>query len=232
MFLENGDAFSLPTSQLVRIGELIHEHLPNVRVISGYASVRNFVDKTDEDLRALRDLGFREFNVGLESGLDDVLGFLNKGYDLETARTQLLRLREAGIPFTLNIINAAAGPARLHEHAAANAKIVNEVQPALLFVTPLHVDKGSALERIVDDGGFKECTLGQYLDEQIEMLEQLELENCLYFGVHISNPVKTMGWLPRDKQQLLDELRAGRDRFSPQQLDSHPAKGLEGRMVL
>ena len=136
------------------------------------------------------------------------------------------------MPFTLNIINAAAGPARLHEHAAANARIVNEAQPALLFVTPLHVDRGSDLEAIVDADGFEECTLGQYLDEQIEMTEQLELENCLYFGVHISNPVKTMGWLPRDKQLVLDELRAGRDRFSPEQLASHPVKGLEGRMIL
>lgn len=39
VFLENGDALSLPTEKLLEIGEAIHTNLPQVKTITGYASV-------------------------------------------------------------------------------------------------------------------------------------------------------------------------------------------------
>lgn len=232
VFLENGDAFALSAEKLEEIAELIHRYLPMVSTITGYARIGNISGKSDAELAWLAALGFDEWNIGLESGLDDVLSFMNKGFTVDEAREQLLRLRKAGISFSLNIINAAAGPAHIHEHAAANAAIVNETQPYLLFVSPLHVDPGSELERIAERGEFPECTLGQYLDEEIEFLEGLQMEDCTFFGLHVSNPVPVLGYLPREKEKLLADLRAGKAKIPRRVLDSHPAKGAEGRLYL
>ena len=231
VFLENGDAFCLPAHHLLEVADKIHHALPNVRDITGYARIQNIASKTDDELKALAQAGFRGWNVGLESGLDDVLSFMNKGYDVAEARKQLLRLRNAGLAFSVNIIIAAAGPDRMEEHAAANATIVNDVQPYRVFVSPLHVDPGTPLEGMLARGEFVESTLGQYIDEEMMFLRQLQMDDCIFFGTHISNPVGVAGRLPSDKQALLDALQEGKDDFPRQMLDSHPTKGSEGLII-
>lgn len=231
VFLLNGDAFCLPAEQLLTIARKIREGLPNVTEITGYARVQNIATKTDDELYRLAQAGFKGWNIGLESGLDDVLDFMNKGYNVSTAREQLLRLREAGLPFSVNIINAAAGPDRMQEHAAANAALVNEVQPYLVFVSPLHVDQGTPLEGMLERGEFVESTFGQYIDEEIAFLQGLEMEDCVFFGTHVSNPVGVGGMLPRDKQALLDALEEGKAEFPAHILNAHPRKGAEGMIT-
>lgn len=231
VFLVNGDAFCLSYDRLMEIGELVHRYLPRVKTIGGYASIGNMLAKSEQELRDLAQAGFADFNIGLESGLDDVLAYMNKGYTLAEAREALARLNAAEMPFNLNIITAAAGRGRCAEHAAANAAIVNEADPTLVFVSPLHVDPGARLEQLVAEGDFQECTLGDYITEEIEFLKQLEVHDCVFFGLHISNPVRVSGVLPRDKDFLVRELELGLGRFPQWQLDSVPAKGAEGRMV-
>ena len=230
VFLVNGDAMCLPTGRLLRIADLIHAYLPKVSLITGYARIPNIAAKTDEELRSLAQAGFGELNIGLESALDDVLAFMNKGFTVEDARRQFARLNEAGLTFSVNIMDAVAGPDRIIEHAKANAALVNEAQPCLIFISPLHVDPGSELERIVNAGGFEECTLGQYIQEEIAFLKDLELRDCVFFGMHVSNPVPVQGWLPRDKQALVNALCDGVGRLPQSVLDSHPSKGAEGSL--
>jgi len=230
VFLVNGDAFCLPADALLNIAEMIHEALPNVRSIGCYARIPNVTSKTDAELAALAAAGYDNINIGVESGLDDVLAFMNKGFTVEEARLQFARLHAAGLPFNVNIINAAAGPQRIAEHAAANASLVNEAQPTLIFVSPLHVDPGTPLVGLIERGEFEECTLGQYLEEEIAFLEELELDDCVFFGAHVSNPIPVNGLLPRDKDELLTVLRDGMARIPRAQLDAHPSKGAEGSL--
>ena len=230
VFLVNGDAFCLSADELATIADMIHEALPYVESIGCYARIPNVAAKTDDELRMLASMGYSDINIGVESGLDDVLAFMNKGYDVATAREQFARLHAAELPFNINIINAAAGPKRIAEHAAANAALTNEAQPTLIFVSPLHVDPGTPLERLLQKNRFEECTLGQYLEEEIAYLEGLELDDCVFFGLHVSNPVPVQGLLPRDKDTLLRALREGMADIPADVLASHPSKGSEGRL--
>lgn len=231
VFLANGDAFCLPAADLLHIAELVHTYLPKVQSIGGYASVRNVSGKTDAELAALADAGFADFNFGIESAFDDVLEHMNKGFTVEQARFELGRLRAAGMPFNMNIINAAAGPARILEHAQSNAAFVNETRPSLVFVSPLHIDPGTPLADEFEQGLFEECTLGQYLEEEIELLRNLELEDCIFYGLHMSNPVPVAGRLPRDKAEMLETLEEGLASLPQTVRDSHPLKGREGRII-
>ena len=231
VFLANGDAFCLDYERLMEIAELVHRYLPRVKTIGGYASINNVLAKSEQQLRGLAQAGFADFNIGLESGLDDVVSYMNKGYTLDQAREALARLNAAGMPFNLNIITAAAGRGRCQEHAAANAAIVNEANPTLIFVSPLHVDPGARLEQLVAEGDFVECTLGDYIVEEIEFVKRLDVDDCVFFGLHVSNPVRVAGMLPHDRDYLVHELELGYARFPQWQLESVPAKGSEGRMI-
>lgn len=232
VFLANGDAFTLPAEHLAQVAELIHHYLPNVETIGGYGSINNIKSKTDEDLRHLAALGFADFNIGLESGLDSVLAYMNKGYTLAQAAEQLARLSATGMPFNLNIINAAAGPDAIEEHAQANAAIVNKAQPTLVFVSPLHADLGTPLTHDIETGKFTECTLREYIEEETAFLEGLELRDCTFYGMHVSNPIPVLGHLPEDKDKLIRGLKMGMAEIPDYILDSHPKKGAEGRLFI
>ena len=97
VFLENGDPFCLSADRLAEITEKIHEYLPMVETIAMYASIKNIQGKTDEELKLLHTLGINELNIGVESGLDDALAMMNKGYTAAQAVNELLRLKDAGI---------------------------------------------------------------------------------------------------------------------------------------
>ena len=138
VFMDGGDAFVLPAGRLLEIAELIHRYLPKVKLIASYASVKNIMTKTDDELRALAQAGIGEINIGVESGLDDVLSFMNKGFTVSDAKRQLLRLHGANMPFSMNIIGGAAGAERIHENALASAELCNEVKPGFYIISIYH----------------------------------------------------------------------------------------------
>lgn len=209
VFLESGDAFVLPAKRLLEIAELIHQYLPKVEVIASYASVKNIMSKTDAELVALAEAGIGEINIGMESGLDDVLSFMGKGFTVAQAKEQLLRLREVDMSFSINIIGGSAGPQLLQENALASAAFCNEVQPGLIYFGPLQMDKESRLALVAENGKFRKSNLGEFITEEIEFLSHLKLDDCTYFAAHMLNPVQLMGYLPDDKERMLGELRDG-----------------------
>ena len=231
VFLVAGDAFSRSADDLLAVAGLVHAGLPRVSSIGSYARVTSVATKTDAELRRLADAGLADINIGVESALDDVLALMNKGYDADEAARQLRRLDEAGITYNLNIIIGAAGPARLREHARANAALVRAAHPTLVCVSPLHVDPAPPLERMVADGAFRECTVGQYIEEERAFLSDLRVEDCVFFGAHVSNPVPVVGMLGKDREALLAALDEGRRSLDPALLSSRPSKGAEGRIL-
>jgi radical SAM superfamily enzyme YgiQ (UPF0313 family) len=232
VFLTGADPFVLSADKLAAIAEKINAAFPEVETIAMYASVKNILGKTDEELRHLRALKINELNIGVESGLDEVLRHLNKGFTLDEARTQLGRLRAAGIDYSANIILGAAGTDKWKENAAASAKLMNETKPYLIFLATLHVDAGSPLYDELKAGTFVENTLGQNLQEEAEFLQGLELDGTAFFGLHTSNVIPVAGTLPEDKQELLGLLEKGMAKIPARILDSRPEKGYEGMAIL
>ena len=230
VFLEHGDAFALSAERLIRIAELIHTYLPRVEMIAMYASIKNIASKSDDDLERLREAGIGDLNVGVESGLDEALRWMNKGYTAAQARHELLRLKRAGIPWGANVILGAAGPALRSENAIATAELLSATQPNLIFTGTLHADPGCPLYEAIKSGAFAESSFGEYFDEEETLIERLELDDCVFFGLHPSNVVTMEGRLPQDKDRLLAELRDERD-YLRGRLDRRPVRASEGAII-
>ena len=231
VFLESGDPFALSANKLEAIALKIHEYLPYVQTIAMYASINNIRGKTDAELVRLRELGINELNIGIESGLDEALTLMNKGYDSKEALYELGRLRAAGMDYGANVIFGGAGPGRLKENAAATAEILNKTTPYLIFTGTIHADPGCPLYDDIQSGRFIEPTIGEHIDEEELFLQMLELDNCLYFGLHPSNVVRMQGWLPRDKEAMLYEVRQTRTRLA-RRLDERPVRYGEGAIFI
>ena len=69
------------------------------------------------------DAGFATPYIGVESGDDELLKMVNKGYDTATARKQREKLTEAGMPFIANFLNGLGGAGYGIAHARKTAEI-------------------------------------------------------------------------------------------------------------
>jgi len=231
VFLENGDPFALSADRLAEIAEAVHEFLPAVETIAMYASINNIRSKTDEELVRLRNLGINELNIGVESGLDEALVLMNKGYDSKEALYELGRLRAAGMDYGANVIFGGAGAGKTRENAIATAELINKTSPYLIFTGTIHADPGCPLYDDMQTGRFPEPTFGEHIDEEELFLQELDVENCLYFGLHPSNVVRMQGWLSRDKQAMLEEVKNTRQRLQIR-LNDVPVRYGEGAILL
>lgn len=230
VFLEHGDAFVLSSDRLLAIAEAVHRKLAKVETIAMYASIQNIRTKTDAELRELRASGIHGLDIGVESGLDAALTYMNKGHTAKEAREQLLRLTEAGMDYSFNAILGCGGAELWRENADATADLINAVQPHLLFIGSLHAEPGCRLYQDMKDGVFHECTIGQLLDEQERLIRRLDLNNTYYFGSHPSNLVPMQGRLPQQKQDMIDVIRETREALRTQ-LDMFPLRGGEGAVL-
>ena len=230
VFLEHGDAFVLSADRLLKIADAIHRKLPRVETIAMYASIQNIKAKTDEELRQLRAAGIHGLDIGVESGLDDALTYMNKGQTSAEAREQLLRLTEAGVDYSFNAILGCGGAELWKENADATADLINAVQPNLLFIGSLHAEPGCRLYQDMKNGTFRECTIGQLLDEQERLIRRLDLNDTYYFGSHPSNLVPMQGRLPEQKQDRIEAVQETREHRRAQ-LDEFPARGGEGSIL-
>ena len=230
VFLEHGDAFVLSAERLLRIADAVHQKLPKVEAIAMYASIQNIKTKTDEELRQLRDAGIHGLDIGVESGLDAALTYMNKGHTAAEAREQLLRLAEAGMDYSFNAILGCGGAELWQENADATADLINAVQPHLLFIGSLHAQPGCRLYQDKRSGAFKECTIGQLLDEQERLIRRLNLKDTYYFGSHPSNLVPMQGRLPDQKQDMIEAVQETREQLRAH-LDEFPVRGGEGSIL-
>ena len=230
VFLEHGDAFVLPADRLMQIADAIHRKLSKVETIAMYASIQNIKHKTDIELRRLRDCGINGLDVGVESGLNAALQYMNKGHTAEEAREQLLRLTKAGIDYSFNAILGCGGAELWRENADATADLINAVQPHLLFIGTLHAQPGCLLYEDMKSGTFRECTCGQLLDEQERLIERLDLKDTYYFGSHPSNLVPMQGKMPKYKQNMIEAVKEMREQLR-YHLDEYPVRGGEGSIL-
>lgn len=229
-FLEHGDAFVLSADRLMEIAEAIRKRMPKVKTVAMYASIQNIKHKTDAELRRLCDCGISGLDIGVESGLDAALSYMNKGHTAEEAKEQLLRLTKAGIDYSFNAILGCGGADLWCENAEATAELINAVQPHLLFIGSLHAQPGCRLYDDMRTGAFKECTIGQLLDEQELLISRLDLKDTIYFGSHPSNLVPMQARLPKHKEEMLEAVRETREHFRSH-LDEYPMRGGEGSIL-
>jgi radical SAM superfamily enzyme YgiQ (UPF0313 family) len=212
IFLADGDAMTLSVRRLRSILEAIRRHLPGVRRVSSYCLPRNLRHKTPDELAGLRELGLSLFYVGCESGDDLVLERVGKGETYDSSLAALRKIKAAGSRSSIMILNGMGGRRYSERHAVNSARLMNAAQPeylATLVVSfPLGTDRyqrgfGGEFEMLDQAGLFREMQV---------LLETLELENTVFRSDHASNYLVLKGTLNRDRDRLLDQVRAAIER--------------------
>ena len=206
VFLLNGDAFALSYGKLKSIALKIREYLPDCRIISMYASIANIRNKTVEQLRDLRSLGITKLTIGVESGDDEVLAKMNKGYASKDTIEQCGKLDAAEMTYNFIYLLALAGNGGGEKNALESARVFNQVNPTHIGATSLTLRPGSELYAEAAAGRFREAGEMERACELLTLIENLRID-VFFAANHVSNNVVVKGHLPGDRERMAAMVR-------------------------
>ncbi len=227
IFLVNGDAFVLSANRLKKIAEMVNDYFPECKTITMYASIQNIQSKSDEDLKELKACGINDLWVGVESGWNQVVLDIKKGYTVKEAKTELARLNAAGINHMAGLMLGVAGKDKGLENAKLTAAFLNETKPKLIWAGTLGLFEGTPMANDAKKGLFLSASEIEILEEEKELIRSINLNNIPFYGVHPTNTLPVIGALPKDKQKMIDKIDLGINELGEERLsDSFQRKSL------
>lgn len=220
VFLLGENPLSLPFYMLSGIFDIVANRLPTVSQISMYARFDDVLNKSDEELEWLADNGLVELHIGLESGCQDVLDFMDKGIDLQQAAVVCDKLRTLGIDYSFTMITGLGGKELSTRHASESAEFLNRVQPKHVWITGLLLWPNTPLFHIEREGGFEQLTFRERAEEVRAMVSGMELTDCEFVDSTVMGEYTVKGHFPDQKQEILaafDKILAesGGDEIPP-----------------
>ena len=119
VFLADGDALMRKTDELLEILAMVYSLFPECQRVTCYASPRSLQVKTEEELRRLRESGLKMVYMGLESGCDAVLEWMQKGHTAAAIVAAGQKARRAGLALSVTAISGLGSRELLGNAAGA-----------------------------------------------------------------------------------------------------------------
>lgn len=206
VYLTGANPFVLSFDKLKAIALKVKEYLPNTKSIGCFSRVTDFKNKTDEQLKELRELGYDGLNIGVESGYEPILKFMRKGYGSSEIVEQCKRLDSVGISYNFFYLTGLAGDGKGIESALASAEVFNQLRPRILIVTALTIFPEADLYQDIQSGDYKVAGEFEKLHELKTLYQNLNIE-IIIMADTISNVAPMRGVLPRDKDRMVSHLQ-------------------------
>ncbi len=204
-FLVGANPFVLKASRLLEIAALIHQYFPSSKTIGCFSRVTDITLKTDEELVQLKNAGFDGLTIGIETGDDEALEFMHKGYVSQDILTQCQRLDNVGISYNFFYLTGVSGAGRGELGAKATAEICNQLHPQIVGASMLTIYPNSELYQEIQSGNWKE---EQEIEKYMELKTLVESLNIpVWFAAGgASNAIPIQGTLPRDTKKVIAVL--------------------------
>ena len=205
VFLTGANPFVLSYDKLVAIAELIYKYLPLVKSIGSFARITDVAPKSDKELAKLRALGYDGLTIGIETGDNEALRFMNKGYTSTDIIEQCQRLDAADIHYSFFYLVSISGAGRGETGAKLMADICNQMHPTLIGANMLTIYPNSELFVEIQRGNWQEEGELEKYKEVRTLIENLQIPT-VFAAMGASNAFQFYGQLPKDKEKLLSFL--------------------------
>lgn len=201
VFLADGDALVYPYDDLCAILDALTNTFSGLTRIASYASPNSLTTKSPEQLTVLRAKRLKILYFGLESGDDETLLAVNKGFDSARMAELALLAREAGMKLSVTAILGLAGRERSLQHARATAEWVNRVSPEYFsLLTMFHRHNDDFVRSL------RQCTRRELMLEAREMMVNLHPAKTILRSNHVSNFLNLAGSYPKDRDRLIADV--------------------------
>lgn len=206
VFVADGDALVMDLPTWTAVLGACRAAFPRLRRVSAYATARNLLEKTPEELRTLRELGLSLLYIGPESGDDQVLKRIAKGATAKEHVEAARKAHEAGMKLSAIFLLGAGGAERSEEHARASAKLASEMDPRFVSLLTLTVIPGTPLGRQEERGEFAVPEVPALLKELRTFIAEASPTDAIFRTNHASNWLPLSGRLPRDRDAMLEAI--------------------------
>lgn len=208
IFLADGDALIVRTETLLAILGEIRRLFPECERVTSYASAKDLLLKTPEELKLLNEAGLDMIYLGLESGSEKVLRDIDKGVTVEQTVEGALKAKAAGIKLSVTEITGIAGAEGMEEHAVLSAKALSRMNPEYIGLMTLTLRRGTRLTKDWEEGRFTRLNPRQIVEEMRILVANLDSEDSVLRSNHISNYVNLKGTMNKDRDAMLAQLDA------------------------
>jgi hypothetical protein len=202
-FLQDANTLIMPTPDLVEVIKFLKKTLPSITRITSYGRSKTAAKKKLEELKALHEAGLDRLHIGLESGYDPLLAYMDKGVTAADHIAGGKKVVASGISLSEYVLLGLGGQKMWREHATETARVLNEINANFIRVRTLTIKEGMPLYNEVKEGKFMRSS-----DEEIVTEERLLIANlnCRseFVSDHVTNLLQEIGGqLPDDKDKML-----------------------------
>jgi len=202
-FLQDANTLIMRTPDLVKVIAFLKQAFPELNRVTSYSRSKTAAKKSAEELKELRDTGLSRLHIGLESGSDLVLSYIQKGVTAADHIEGGKRVKEANISLCEYVMPGLGGRKTSTEHSTETAKVLNEIDPDYIRLRSLHVRQNMPLWEKLKDGDFELQTEDEVVEEIGKLIENLEVTSQL-ISDHILNLLPEIeGVFPAAKPKCL-----------------------------
>ena len=205
IFFPDGNTILMKTDQLLDILYYAQEMFPHLKRMTVYGSAKFMKLKKLKEFRLLREAGLTRIHSGMESGDDEVLRRIKKGFTSSEMIEEGLKVREAGIELSEYILIGIGGRERTQEHALESARVLNAFTPDFVRLRTYMPWEGTPLYEDYQQGRFQLLSPYEALRETRLLIANLEGPFEL-LSDHVSNFAPINGNIPNDKPEMLETI--------------------------
>jgi radical SAM superfamily enzyme YgiQ (UPF0313 family) len=205
VFIQDANSLVMKTGAFFEALVYLKEQFPSIERVTSYARSRTIAKRlTVNDLVKIREAGLTRLHVGLETGSDFLLKYMNKGVTKEEHMECGRKVKESGIELSEYVVLGLGGKKWWKEHATETADVLNKINPDFIRFRTLKVLRDMQLYQKVESGDFVILHEEEILVEEKYLIERLEGITSTIKSDHILNLLEEVdGKLPEDKERIL-----------------------------
>ena len=217
VFLVGANPFVLSSEKLLHIAYMAKQYLNRLKTIGCFARITDITPKSIEELKQLSICGYNVITIVVETGDDEALTFMHKGYTSADILEQCRKLDEAGIEYNFFYLTGICGKGKSEQGVENTLKVFNELNPKIIGASMLTIYPASELYTEIQNGNWVEESETEKYNELKMLINGLTIKTH-FAALGASNAVQLHGNLPSDKTELVTIIDEVINRFGEKEL--------------
>jgi radical SAM superfamily enzyme YgiQ (UPF0313 family) len=203
-FLQDSNTLIMRTPELIQVINFLRKTFPTLNRVTTYARSHTAARKSLTELKELKDAGLDRIHIGLETGYDPLLAYMEKGCTAENHIEGGKKVKEAGVSLCEYVMPGLGGKKMSQEHARETARVLNEIGPDYIRLRSLHVSPAVPLRARLQDGDFELQAEDEVVKEIAVFIENLQVSSYLKSDHILNLLMEVEGRMPEEKEKCLN----------------------------
>ena len=203
-FLQDSNTIIMRAPELTQVITLLRKTFPSLNRVTTYGRSHTAARKSLAELKEIKDAGLDRIHIGLETGYDPLLTYIEKGCTAKNHIEGGKKVKEAGISLCEYVMPGLGGKKMSQEHARETARVLNEIDPDYIRLRSLHITPAMPLWTKLQNGDFELQTEDEVVKEIGIFIENLQVTSYLKSDHTLNLLMEIEGKMPEDKEKCLN----------------------------